>query len=319
MNNILKRTVAIIDDQGIPSFMVKFENTAKTAKEADRVFFVRGQEYDAFYMSAFPNVVINGRAYSLPLMTPTTRLTLDEMIAACRKKGDGWHVATAAEWFHMVEESRQAGTMPHGNTNNGKFYYDANERGIPGNIYGTTLTGSGPATWRHDGTFDGVSDANGDVWKRLTGIRLKNGIFQYIPDNDAAHPEADLSEDSAEYKDVQVSGKPVRIGMMDGEVCITTDEDIDGWAVSCRKEVINLLPETPEILRRLGIVTPDQEESNEWLVADADLDEATPFVGASWSYTSHAGSSALYLYDRRSLVYSFIGFFSAFLGEPVIR
>ena len=146
MNNILKRTVAIIDDQGIPSFMVKFENTAKTAKEADRVFFVRGQEYDAFYMSAFPNVVINGRAYSLPLMTPTTRLTLDEMIAACRKKGDGWHVATAAEWFHMVEESRQTGTMPHGNTNNGKFYYDANERGIPGNIYGTTLTGSGPAT-----------------------------------------------------------------------------------------------------------------------------------------------------------------------------
>lgn len=318
MKNILKRTVAVIDDRGIPSFMVKFENTATAAEKADRVFFVRGQEYDAFYLSAFPNIVIDGRAYSLPLMTPTTRLTLDEMIAACRAKGEGWHVSTAAEWFHAVAESRQAGTMPHGNTNYGKYYYDAAERGIPGDIGGITLTGSGPATWRHDGTFDGVSDMNGNIWKRLTGIRLKNGVFQYIPDNDAAAPDADLSENSAEYKDVQVAGKPVRMGMMDGEVCITTDE-IDGWAASERKFVINLLPETPEILRRLGIVTPDQEESGEWLSADADLDEATPVVGAAWGYASRAGSSALIFDDPRSYVYAALGFFSAFLGEPVIR
>ena len=54
------------------------------------------------------------------------------------------------------------------------------QRGIKGN-YGLTLTGSGPASWFHNGDKEtGIADVVGLVWKTVAGLRLKNGVLEYI-------------------------------------------------------------------------------------------------------------------------------------------
>mgnify|MGYP000852988392 CR=1 FL=1 len=80
MSNTKESVVLKYDDMGIPSIMLKVENTAKTPEEADRMFFVRGVEYDAVYLSRFVNCVQNGRAYSLPLMYLSTWTTRSRLV-----------------------------------------------------------------------------------------------------------------------------------------------------------------------------------------------------------------------------------------------
>lgn len=86
-----------------------------------------------------------------------------------------------------------------------------------------------------------------------------------------------------------------------------------------RSETYVNLTEVPQILKDLGIITDDMKENSEWLSADADLEEAIPFVGGCYGNTSGAGPSALTLDYGRSLVGAGLGFFSACLGEPVRR
>ena len=86
-----------------------------------------------------------------------------------------------------------------------------------------------------------------------------------------------------------------------------------------RAETYINLTEVPQILKDLGIITDDMKENSEWLSADANLEEAIPFVGGGYGDASNAGPSALGLSDGRSDVWASLGFFSACLGEPVRR
>lgn len=314
MSNTKESIVLKYDNAGIPSVMVKVENTAPTPEEADPMFFVRGVEYDAIYLSQFLNNVIDGRAYSLPLQDPYHMISMDDAIKACRKKGPDWHLLTWAEWAYIRRH-----TIPgiHGNTWDGHYHADEKEAGIRME-YGRTLTGSGPATWFHNGTKAGIADVVGNVWKMIAGIRLKNGVLEYIPDNDAAAHGADLSENSKEYKAVLAGGNPVKIGLGSEGMMITTGE-VQDWAAVSRKEVKIELPEVPEILKTLGIITEGMETSDEWFAADPELEEAVLFVSGGCSHTSSAGPSALNLSYPRSYVWASVGFFSACLGIPVFR
>ena len=98
----------------------------------------------------------------------------------------------------------------------------------------------------------------GLVWKMIAGMRLKNGVFQYMPDNDAAHPEADLSERSQEFKEVYIDDlpfpDPVKIGPGEDGLMITTSGEVEGWDAVRRRDVVVDLPadKIPEILKDLG-------------------------------------------------------------------
>ena len=113
-------------------------------------------------------------------------------------------------------------------------------------------------------------------------------------------------------------GKPVKIGPGEDGMMITTGE-VEGYDAVEREEVAVALDEVPQILKDLGIIIDDESASKEWFAADAELDEAICFVGACYSDTSHSGPSALNLDGPRSYVDSYLGFFSALLGKPVIR
>ena len=88
-----------------------------------------------------------------------------------------------------------------------------------------------------------------------------------------------------------------------------------------RRDVVVDLPadKIPEILKDLGIITEGMDKDDAWFAADASLDEAVCYVSGSCNYSSSAGPSALHLADPRSCVGTHLGFFSACLGEPVIR
>jgi len=308
--------VVIYDANGLPNMMLKLENTAPTKDQADPVFIVKGVEYDSVYLSRFLNSAVKNQVVSLPLRDPLTYINMDDAIARIRQKGEGWHLLTNCEWQYIKDTTRP-GT--HGNTSYGHYHTDESEEGMRSE-YGRTETGSGPAAWFHNGnTETGIADTIGNVWKIVSGIRLKSGKLEYMPNNDAAAPDADLSEDSKEFLEVLANGRPVMIGPgEDGDMMITTGE-VEGYDAVEREEVSVSLDEVPQILEDLGIIVNDENASKEWFAADAELYEAVCFVGAGYGNTSHSGPSALSLSHPRSDVLTLVGFFSALLGKPVIR
>ena len=307
--------VVLYDKAGFPSMMLKLENTAPTKELADPVFIVKGVEYDSVYLSRFLNSAIGDHVVSLPFQDPLAMVSMDKAIQMIRKKGPEWHLLTNCEWQYIKDT-----TAPntHGNTNCGEYHGDGAEKGIPGQ-YGRTAAGSGPASWFHNGSKEtGIADTIGNVWKIISGIRLKHGRLEYMADNDAAAPDADLSADSKEFLEVLVDGCPVNIGPGENGMMITTGE-VEGWDCVEREDVCTDLKTVPQILIDLGIITDDMESSKELFAADAELDEAVCFVGGSSRNTSNAGASALSLLNPRSDVGAGLGFFSACLGKPVIR
>ena len=313
----VKETLVVIyDANGLPNMMLKLENTAPTKDQADPVFLVKGVEYDSVYLSRFLNSAVKNQAVSLPFRDPLAYISMDEAIERIRRKGEGWHLLTNCEWQYIKDTTRP-GTR--GNTSYRYYHGDESEKGIQSE-YGRTETGSGPAAWFHNGnTETGISDTIGNVWKIVSGIRLKSGKLEYMPNNDAAAPDADLSEDSKEFLEVLVNGRPVMIGPgEDGDMMITTGK-VEGYDAVERDEIAVALDEVPQILEDLGIIVNDENASKEWFAAAAELYEAVCFVGAGSGDTSNSGPSALNLRHPRSYVHAYLGFFSALLGKPVIR
>lgn len=307
--------VVVYDKNGLPNMMLKVENTAPTKEQADPIFIVKGVEYDSVYLSRFLNSAVGDQVVSLPFRDPLASINMDDAIQRIRQKGEGWHLLTNCEWQYIKDTTRP-GT--HGNTAYGKYHGDDAERGVLSE-YGRTETGSGPASWYHNGDKEtGIADTIGNVWKIVSGIRLKRGKLEYMANNDAAAPDADLSEESTEFLEVLVDGSPVKIGPGENGMMITTGE-VEGWDCVERGDVCIDLKTVPDILKDIGIITDDTETETDIFAADAELDEAICFVGASWYYASYSGPSALHLGNPRASAYAYVGLFSALLGNPVIR
>ena len=307
--------VVVYDKNGLPNMMLKVENTAPTKELADPIFIVKGVEYDSIYLSRFLNSAVGGQVVSLPFRDPLASISMDDAIRKIRQKGEGWHLLTNCEWQYIKDTTRP-GT--HGNTAYGKYHGDDAERGVLSE-YGRTETGSGPASWYHNGDKEtGIADTIGNVWKIVSGIRLKRGKLEYMPNNDAAAPDADLSEESTEFLEVLADGSPVKIGPGENGMMITTKE-VEGWDCVERGDVCIDLKTVPDILKDLGIITDDTESETEIFAANAELDEAVCFVGGRYDSTSNAGASALNLDNPRTYVGACVGFFSACLGKPVTR
>lgn len=324
----------IMDNVDLPSFMVPVYKRTNAqlftggSEHTHPAFIVDEAEYSVFYFSQFINCVVDGRAYSWPLVDPAASLNYDTAHNYCNKKGAGWHLGSIPEWAVINHLIRKSGFEPHGNTNFGKAYqhdhetgaitYSYTEEGVKKN--GRTATGSGPATWRHDGTFAGIADWVGDVWKWMSGMRIVNSEIQVFVGNLAAKQTAH-GNSSTFWKAILPNGslvapgtsgtlkytKAMKIGTSTGEVGTNSMSNFG-----------NVVAETgvtiPELLYALNLAPvpadKDKYKGGFWINNDG---ERLPFVGASWSYTSSAGSSALSLGGPRSYVCTDLGFFSAFM------
>ena len=207
----------LVDDLGYPSYMVRVPRMtyaqlglgASTATFP--AFIVNGSEVPEIYISKYQNIVMNGRAYSLPAQDPKASITFDQAVAACTAKGAGWHLMSALEWGLLIAWCENNGYIPLGNNNFGKHLSESNYIAIPSNTpdagkYANHIaTGSGPLTWYHDKSPSGIADLCGNVWEWTGGIRTVKGELQVLTNNNAADSDHSQGASSAEWKAINAS------------------------------------------------------------------------------------------------------------------
>lgn len=337
----------LYDDKGLPSIMVripKFKIKDVITGGADSThpaFIVNGVEVDEIYISKYQNVVNNSRAYSLPCEDPKAYITLEQAISACTTKGDGWHLMTRAEWAAIALWCKKNGCMPQGNNNYGKDHGESAYKAIPtlkdsnGQIC-RVATGSGPVTWSHDGTLEGIWDLNGNVWEWNGGVRTVKGELQVLINNNAADLDNSQSASSAQWKAIDATtgeyitpngsgttSNSIKLDWVSSKITysatITTQADTSRSCqfkdVTCASSVSAA---AQAVLKALALLPEDNTDSygsdNMWMNNGAD--ERAFYSGGNWTYGADAGVFALSGIYPRSNSFSYIGFRSAFVNLP---
>ena len=346
----------LYDDQGLPSFMVripKFKISDVITGGSDAThpaFIVNGVEVPEIFVSKYQNIVEGDRAYSLPGQDPCVYVNIDQAKAFCENKGKGWHLMSNAEWAAISLWCQKNGFLPRGNTSFGKHHTYIHEHGVGTYIYGDpatvgrVATGSGPVSWAHDNGPDGIFDLCGNVWEWVSGLRLKNGQIQVIPNNDSA-AGVDESDTSTLWKGISTAGALIDKGAAGGlffdssgpgdatqtdhGVATTpqlntartyplyTGGDTNDYygANSCMFRDLGAKDGVaiPEILRTLGIMPLSgyDGEGAFWL---RNYGERLPLRGGDWGSTSGAGVFALSLNGSRAGSTHIVGVRAAFVN-----
>lgn len=303
------RNEVIFDKSGIPDIMVAF-----TPDELGLPAELKGRKVEAYLIGKYPATMINGVPHSLPFQKPAVDINHDEAIRLCEAKGPGWHLTTNDEWAALAHQSRKNGTLPRGNTNSGKSHSHPEETGTTyEGGYGKTLTGSGPVTWNHDHTAEGVADMCGNVWEHVGGIRFVDGKVQVIPRNEAA-AGADQSKDSPEWANIYTAdGDPVYYNVHDGAITLqpfeSEDKDYDGVRFTwLRTHDLDI----PDELIRLGLYPADGYEGTDYFWLDTN-GERCVFRGGYWPNGAAAGVFYLDGANARSSSNAHLGFRPAFV------
>lgn len=313
----------IFDDTGMPSIMYgvpkpKYSDVITGGTEETLPFWiVDGEEKNTIWVSKFLNIVENGRAYSLAMKLPKNYITFDAAVAACKAKGNGWHLNQTGVFAYLNLLSQKMGTVPHGNTNYGRDYYHSYEHGIqPQGETQRTLTGSGEPTWYHNHDTSGIADLNGGLWEWTGGLRIVDGEIQIIPYGNSMKIDCDMSANSTLWKAIKPDGTLVEPGT-------SGTLKINGMKISTTKGTAatdglfkNITADTgvsiPKLLIALGLF-PDSGVSygndHYWNNPEG---ERLPFRGSAFGDASNSGPSALDLGNVRSHSYGSIGFRSAY-------
>ncbi|OQP06858.1 hypothetical protein B1690_05980 [Geobacillus sp. 46C-IIa] len=339
-----KNTV-MYDDKGNPSIMVcipKF-NLSDVINGAPNVphpaFIVNGVVKSEIWISKYQNIVHDGRAYSLPFQDPKTFVTYDQAKQYCAAKGLGWHLMTNAEWAAIALWCKKNGFMPRGNNNFGKDHSAPHERGkvtykytSGGTEYeGRVATGSGPASWAHNGMNDGIFDLNGNVWEWVDGLKLIDGKIYVHQDNNYNTPESprvvDQWVDTGVYFDnttagnanttiSDIGGDPV-LGAERTNPMYTGDASTDpyyGYSFTTFETLAAKSGFTvPDLLKYLAIAPIDANHGGDGIWV-RNYGERVAIRGGRWVNGSSAGVFALGLDNARSISTHDIGFRSAYIA-----
>lgn len=146
------------------------------------------------------SVNVGGRTVSRAGLAPYVNLNFDEVKTKASDLAGGFIMLDqyhdAFIGWQILSILANGGQQPRGNTEWGRAHDAIREVGrrVDGMISnertgnGATLTGSGPDSWRHDGTAFGVSDWVGNVWEWVDGFKMLGGQF-YVAEY-SGQPEA---------------------------------------------------------------------------------------------------------------------------------
>lgn len=378
-NDVLKMSVeahsggkntVLFDDLGKPSIMVripkfKIKDVLTGGSDAwHPMFLVNGVVKDEIFISQFENVLESDRAYSLPARDPQAYVDFDTAKAACERKGRGWHLMSNAEYAGIAMWCKANGFTPHGNNWCGcdmdhkwekgtqsydwllSYNWNTMANSFDGTNYhhtGRVLTGSGPATWYHDGTLAGIDGLAGNMWKWVCGFRIFDGELQIIPDNNSAMG-VDESRASTQWKAIMPDGRlvaPKTAGTLKYDSIAvggttdvhhgalqlsnvvshphytggSTDEYIGYGSNNFESFTVKAGVAVPEIVKVLGLYPYDTEVDGHfkdgfWC---RNYGERLPLRGGHWTDGAGAGVFALFVNHARGLLTSDVGCRSAFV------
>jgi hypothetical protein len=326
----------LFDDKGNPSVMVRIPKFSVSdvleggSEKTHPAFIVQEKEINEIYISKFSNIIVNGRACSLPSVSPDTEVIYDNAKLACDLKGKGWHMMSNAEWAAMALWCKKNGFLPRGNNAFGKDVTHPYERGVVTLTYenqgvlreGKTATGTGPVSWAHDNSPAGIYDVNGNVWTQVTGLRFFDGEIQIIQNNDSA-ANVDESTSSIQWKAVLPSGELVKPGTNgtvkfdegDGKQLLTEKISVHGdkWQDSLFGDLKSTVL-VPESLKSLALFPADNEGFGEQKLWYHNTGERMPWRGGTWDAFSNAGVFCLFACYPRNHISKWLGFRSAFIN-----
>jgi hypothetical protein len=246
-------------------------------------FIFDGVEDSEIWVGAYQASIINGEAVSQPGVAPAVSINYDNARTACQNAGTGFDIQTNWDWAAIVLWSLANGFESRGNTNYGRHHDNRWEVGTrqEGGVVGSSsgvgkiLTGSGPAYWRHDGTYSGISDMVGNVWEWCSGMKIVDGRVFLSADNDI--PIESLYADSGFDID-----------------------DSNPWSS------LNTTGAS-EALKRALVAPKGINDPIGRLYVNVS-GERLPFRGGSRGHAGNAGLGALYIHTPRTNSYSYIGF-----------
>ena len=338
-------TVLFDDDLGtggesFPSIMVRIPmfhslSVLDGAPDAPHpMFVVDDMTLPEIYFSKYQNIVMHDRAYSLPFKDSRTFITFNQAKEVSEAKGTGWHLTTNAEYAGIALWCLKNGFLPHGNNNYGSDYAHPHEKGIVTYTYddgikGRIATGSGPATWNHDGTPAGICDLNGNIWEWAGGLRLNDGEINVIPHNNAAK-HIDQSATSVQWQGILQDGTFVTPGTANtlkfdasnangsGTATLSTSIANRGTDNVSMQQTFQTLAakegiSVPTLLQLLGIMPPAGNLDGDIFQA-RNNGERLPLRGGGWGGTSGAGVFALHLHAVRTHNWNGAGFRAAFVN-----
>ena len=180
----------------VPRFTVDSNGAIDTpGGQLHPAFIVNDRPLSEIFYGVYQGVLRDNELLSLPGQLPSRNLDFNRSNRAARTCGQGWHLSTHAERSALALWCIASGYSPQGNTGHEDAPYGTENDPV-------MVSGSGPATWRHDLSPFGIADLCGNVWEWQSGLRLLDGEIQLIANNDAAH--ADLSRDSGAWQAIRL-------------------------------------------------------------------------------------------------------------------
>lgn len=294
-------------------------------------FMVDDAEKPEIFVGTFMAMVHDGRACSLPGQVPKVYTNMDQAITYCRAKGPGWHCMTNAEYAAIALWCKANGYYPRGNNNYGSDHGYPHEKCRPGTVgsdgrINLGLTGSGPNSWTHDGTPNGIYGLNGDGWEWAIGLRTNNGEIQILTGNNAAKNTADLTAGSAEWKAILPDGTLVapgtagtlKIDIVSGvpkiSTTVKTTTSGDQWPSTPFKDLaVESGIAIPDILKALAVFPSDNSDHGGDRFYARNDGEKCFFRGGRWYTASGAGVFCLCGDGPRSFSGDYVGFRPAYI------
>ena len=206
-NNIVKFDT----DKGYPGVYVRVPKMTMAqlidggSNSVHPAFIVNSKEVDEVLIGKYQAYNNGGKLYSLPGVDPAVSADFDAFTTRGFATGEGFHEITAAEWGLIALICKKNGFLPKGNNDYGKDHGETSYKAIP-TMKGSdgrtnrVATGTGPLTWSHDNTLEGIWDLNGNVWEWIGGLRFVYGELQILENNNAADPANSQAAGSSQWK-----------------------------------------------------------------------------------------------------------------------